>query len=78
MRNMRIEFGDDRDAVIKELERLGYVESPNNGGPYTPEDAECNIIVAYEPGNWIEYCHDSYTPGFFRATLEDLKNMNKS
>lgn len=23
MRNMRIEFGDDREAVIKELERLG-------------------------------------------------------
>ena len=40
MRNMRIEFGDDRDAVIKELERLGYVESPNNAGPYGPKDTE--------------------------------------
>ena len=78
MRNMRIEFGDDRESVIKELERLGYVESPRNCGPYTPEDAECNIIVAYGYGKWMEYCHDAYTPGFFRATLEDLKKMNKS
>ena len=78
MRKMRIEFGGNRDSVIKELERLGYVESPNNAGPYTPEDAECNIIVAYESGNWIEYCHDSYTPGYLHATLEDLKTMNNS
>lgn len=78
MRNMRIEFGDDRGAVIKELERLGYVESEYNCGPYSQEDTECNIIVVYESGNWIEYCHDAYTPGYLHATLEDLKNMNKS
>lgn len=78
MRNMRIEFGDERDAVIKELERLGYVESPCNGGPYDSEDTECNIIVAYKSGNWIEYCHDAYTPGYLHATLEDLKKTNKS
>lgn len=78
MKKMRIEFGDDRDAVIKELERLGYVESPHNGGPYNPEDEEYSIIVTYESGHWLEYCHDAYTPGFFRATLEDLKKINKS
>ena len=79
MRNMRIEFGDDRDAVIVELGRLGYVESEYNCGPYDiePED-ECNIIVAYESGRWYEYCHDAWTPGFFHATLEDLTKMNKS
>lgn len=81
MRNMRIDFGDDRDAVIKELERLGYVESKYNCGPYSPEEQEdgCNIIVAYrQPARWTEYCHDAYTPGYPHATLEDLKKMNKS
>lgn len=78
MQNMRIEFGDDRDGVIKELERLGYAESPYNHGPYDSEDTECSIIVTYKSGKWIEYCHDAYTPGYLHATLEDLKNMNKS
>lgn len=78
MRNMRIEFEDDRDAVIKELERLGYVESPCNGGPYDSEDTECNIIVAYKSGKWLEYCHDAYTPGYLRPTLWVLKTMNNS